>query len=129
MTRIKYGLSVLILFLTCSYNVYGQVKRKHSSDSLKSYYQAFIGLPVYEFLLDDSIRHYTKFRFTMEPPGVLSAVRLSLDSVNTIEIYTCDLRYQNREKVDANWDKNLYYKETICSLTFFRNDELVLTIK
>ena len=85
-------------------------------------YKAYLGKPVYTFLLDDSIRHYVRFHIVTEPPGVLGWGEISYSSGNEIRIFCQHLHYLSRYNDHLDWSDSLFYKETISELFFLKNN-------
>ncbi|MBL7712362.1 MAG: hypothetical protein JNL13_07865 [Chitinophagaceae bacterium] len=127
----KKAILFTIFFFGFSH-IYGQVwnlKEDSSTKKAQSYYSKFMGRPVYEFLLDDSIRGYEKMRFNDEPPGRLYSVRIRQNKQEAVEIIICKYAYLKKENFDLDWDKNLFYKEEICRLLFYKNDTVYLDVR
>lgn len=132
MNNLFLRISILIVsFIGLISGAFGQ-NRLSESDSLlkwKNYYSRYIDKPVYEFLLDDSIRNYKHISLSAEPPGMLNSAGITKNKKEYIQIFVCKYEYLTEFNELQKWDLNLYYKEKICRILFYKDDIIVLDIK
>ena len=115
---------VTFTFLLISINAlaFGQAF-SHDTTLLKKRYKQYIHKEVYNILLDDSMRSYKKLRIGQEPPGVLCCLDIELNDSVRISLHFHELKYQEMQNFDMNWNLNLLYKEKISGITFYFPDE------
>jgi len=114
--------SVLFVLLTASCSFAFSQQPKGSNGEKYAFCKKYIGYELFNFLLDDNIRKYSKLRTVSEPPGVLSYVRIKLKDSVYIRVCFSNLKFQSKFNENMDWDMELLYKEKISNTYVCKND-------
>jgi hypothetical protein len=109
-----------------------QTKNKEKADDifLQIPYSDYIGEEVSNLLLNDDIRLYQDFRLIDGcRPCVLVGARVIINKNIHLKIYVSKFKYLVPFNENCQWDKQLFYKETISRIQVYQNNVCVIDVK